>query len=122
MNDLELYKFELREFDSRDEVGSGSNMDKDFLLTLSSIRKELNRPMIVNSGYRTKAHNERVGGSPDSAHTKGLAVDIHVLDNTFRYNLIRIAMKHGINRIGVYRTFIHLDMDSSKPSNVIWYG
>lgn len=122
MNDLELYKFELREFDSRDEVGSGSNMDKDFLLTLSSIRKELNRPMIVNSGYRTKAHNERVGGSPDSAHTKGLAADIHVLDNTFRYNLIRIAMKHGINRIGVYRTFIHLDMDSSKQSNVIWYG
>lgn len=122
MNDLELYKFELREFDSRDEVGSGSNMDKDFLLTLSSIRKELNRPMIVNSGYRTKAHNKRVGGRPDSAHTKGLAVDIRVLDNAFRYNLIRIAMKHGINRIGVYRTFIHLDMDSSKPSNVIWYG
>lgn len=30
----------------------------------------------INSGYRTKAHNKKIGGSPTSKHCKGLAADI----------------------------------------------
>lgn len=119
--DIELYKFTIDEFESPDKPGSGINMNRELLETLSSIRKHLNRPMIINSGYRTSAHNEKVDGGKDSSHMFGLAVDIHVLDSRFRFDLIRLAIEHGINRIGVYRTFIHLDIDKSKPDSVMWY-
>ena len=32
-------------------------------------------------------------------------------------------MEHGIDRIGIGNTFIHVDIDDSKSSDVIWtYG
>lgn len=120
IKDEDLYKFTLSEFDSRDALGSGKKMNKEFLLLLSNIRKELGRAMIINSGYRTKSHNEKVGGSPNSSHIKGLAVDVHVPDNQFRLELVRLALKHGIRRIGIYKTFVHLDVDSDKVQSM-WY-
>lgn len=118
---MKLEYFKLSEFDSRDLPGSGSNMSKDLLNMLDSIRKDIERPIKINSGYRTEEHNRRIKGSPTSSHVKGLAVDIHVPDNAFRFALIKSAIDHGITRIGVYRTFIHLDIDGDKPQDVIWY-
>lgn len=44
---------------------------------LELVRKVLAHPIIITSGYRCSALNTQVGGSPTSAHTKGLAVDFH---------------------------------------------
>ena len=44
---------------------------------LECVRKVLGFPIIITSGYRCPALNTQVGGSPTSAHTKGLAVDFH---------------------------------------------
>lgn len=44
---------------------------------LELVRKVLAHPIIITSGYRCPALNTQVGGSPTSAHTKGLAVDFH---------------------------------------------
>lgn len=33
-------------------------------------------PVKIESGYRCPVHNEKVGGSPDSMHLRGLAVDL----------------------------------------------
>ena len=44
---------------------------------LELVRKALAHPIIITSGYRCPALNTQVGGSPTSAHTKGLAVDFH---------------------------------------------
>lgn len=46
--------------------------------TLETIREAVGSPVIVTSGYRTKAHNKAVGGSPSSDHPNGLAADITV--------------------------------------------
>lgn len=43
---------------------------------LEPLREKWGGPVIINSGYRTEEHNRRVGGSPTSLHTRGLAVDI----------------------------------------------
>lgn len=119
---MELYKLDYYEFDSPDQPGSGEKyMCKDLLQRLSNIRRELDRPMRINSGYRTTEHNKKVKGSPNSSHLKGLAVDIRCPDNKYRYKLIELAIKYGINRVGVYRTFIHLDIDTDKVQNVMWY-
>lgn len=42
---------------------------------LELVRKALDKPIIITSGYRCSALNARVGGVATSAHTQGLAVD-----------------------------------------------
>lgn len=47
------------------------------VLILEPLRIALNRPVIINSGYRSKEVNAGVGGVPSSHHLLGLAADIH---------------------------------------------
>lgn len=42
---------------------------------LEAIRAYLNKPIIVNSGYRSVAVNKAIGGVSTSAHCAGYAVD-----------------------------------------------
>ncbi len=46
---------------------------------LEPIRAHFNKPVILNSGYRSKALNAAVGGSDTSQHSLGQAADIEVL-------------------------------------------
>ena len=94
--------------------------DAEFKNTLNEIRHELGKPMYISSGYRCEKHNKEVGGKPGSAHTKGKGADVVCENSVDRFNLIRIAIKAGIKRIGVSSKFIHLDNDESKPYPVIW--
>ena len=98
--------FTYEEFDSPDVQGSGQMMSEDLILILESIRNELGKPVIITSGYRTEAHNEKVGGKPNSSHLKGLAADIACKDSKYRFELIRELIEHGIDRIGVSDTFV----------------
>lgn len=116
---MKLKYFDISEFDSPDEKGSGANMNIDFLQKLDAIRDGVG-PLKINSGYRTKAHNQKVKGSPNSSHLKGLAVDIHCTDSRKRWQIVAAAMAEGINRIGIAKTFVHLDVDKDKPPHVIW--
>lgn len=43
---------------------------------LQPIRDHFKVPVIVTSGYRSKAYNEAIGGSENSQHMRGEAVDI----------------------------------------------
>lgn len=47
-------------------------------LTLDPLRLALGRPVKVNSGFRSLAVNNAVGGSPTSQHKVGKAADIEV--------------------------------------------
>lgn len=42
---------------------------------LEVVRGLLGQPLIVTSGYRSPLLNRTIGGAPNSAHTKGYAVD-----------------------------------------------
>jgi len=90
------------------------------LAKLDALTALLGYKPTINSAYRCEPHNKEVGGKPNSAHLKGYAVDLGTKNSTEKYHLIKNALKVGFNRIGIARTFIHIDCDPSKPSNVIW--
>ena len=67
--------FKLREFQSRD--GADKVLVSDELLAkLEELRAYGGFVITVNSGYRSAAHNKKVGGATNSNHTKGLAADV----------------------------------------------
>ena len=115
-----LKYFELSEFDSPDEIGSGKKMDKDFLLKLDKAREIAGIPFKINSGYRTQEWNMKVGGRFGSSHKKGLAADISYNGSRERYLLVNALMQVGISRIGIAKGFIHCDVDKQKDQDVIW--
>jgi len=115
-----LKYFKIEEFDSPDAPGSGNYMDENFLVTLDEIREFAAVPFIINSGYRTPLHNAEVGGTENSAHLRGLAVDIKAFSGEIKFLIAKSALMHGVQRIGFGKSFIHLDADKSLPSPRIW--
>lgn len=114
-----MRNFNLSEFDSRDEEGSGRYMDESFLLMIDDARDYANRPFVITSGYRTEAHNREVGGSPTSSHLFGYAADISCADSESRIRMVYGLMKAGFRRIGIASNFIHVDNDPKKPK-ALW--
>ena len=112
--------FKRQEFDSPDIKESGALMDPDFLKKLDLARHKAAIPFEINSGYRTKDHNKKVGGKRNSSHLIGLAVDISYKDSRSRFIIVKSLMDVGFNRIGIGKTFIHVDDDVYKDQNVIW--
>ena len=112
--------FKIEEFDSPDQPGSGDKMSPEFLEMLDKAREIAGVPFIITSGYRTETHNALVGGVDSSAHTRGFAADIACRDSKSRYSIVNSLQSAGFNRIGIAGTFIHVDSDDEKPSELIW--
>jgi hypothetical protein len=71
-------------------------------------------PIYINSGWRSVQYNDKIGGAKASQHLNGLAVDIvwdgfaARSDKTSKF--VALARKQGFRGIGLYNTFIHLDI------------
>lgn len=85
----------------------------DLLKRLNSLRIAINRPIYVNSGYRCEKENIKVGGVKKSYHRLGMAVDIRSKDITIS-DLSIYAEGIGLNGIGIYKTYLHLDIRDKK--------
>ena len=155
--DMQFKYFTFDEFDSKadkEDIDSGlswyyrnnykyltnsgkNNFSSDTILMLDKARdiieKEYNSIgtnkiyFAINSGYRTDAHNESVGGKTNSAHrnkdgAKAKAVDIAWGNyNNAQKEIIKEALKRvGFNRIGIANSFIHVDNDLTLPNPANW--
>ena len=92
----------------------------DFREKLNKAREIAGIPFILNSALRCEAHNAEVGGSETSSHMAGLAVDIKCADECTRCKMLSALLGEGFNRIGIGKTFIHVDDDLTKPTGVVW--
>lgn len=115
----EIRFFKLHEFGCGCGCGQ-SKMNLSFVKKLDSIRDECGFPFIVNSGFRCRDWMQQVG-SITSSHGLGLAADIAVTNNLQRLHLVDTALSHLVRRIGIYPTFVHLDVDPNKTPG-IWWG
>ena len=111
--------FKMSEFACKCGCGE-SNMNSTLLKMLDMARGMANVPFVITSGYRCEKHNKAIGGSETSSHTKGLAVDIRTSTSSERHAILRYVIMAGATRIGIAKDFIHVDIDSSKPDELIW--
>jgi zinc D-Ala-D-Ala carboxypeptidase len=90
---------------------------------LQIARDYFGEPMVFTSGYRCLKLNKAVGGVANSAHTTGSAVDIEFHSEAHAKKLIEALIKAGFKRIGLGWSFIHVDIDLTKPYPACWlYG
>ena len=121
-----MYKwFKLSEFDSPDRPGSGELMEHEVVQALDIARDIYGYPRVITSGFRTIEHNRSLiergyAASPNSSHLLGWAVDIAVPNSQRRFLMVEALLDAGFHRIGLGKTFIHVDMDPNKTPNCIW--
>lgn len=112
--------FKKSEFDCRH---TGHNeMKHEFMLVLQAIRTEYGKPMSPSSGYRHPSHPvEARKGHSNGEHTQGTCADIECDSSADRFVLVRLALKHGVTRIGIAKNFLHFGIGGrGLPDNVIW--
>ncbi len=98
-------------------------IDSTLIVLLQEFRDGISRPVVITSAYRCEEHNRAIGGVPNSAHTRGYAVDVAVPDSGFRYALLEFLIENRITRFGIAEGFVHFDVDPDKPQEVVWvYG
>lgn len=119
---LPLRYFSSDEFRCKDGCGAGiERMEPDLLRMLDEARKIAGVPFSLSSAYRCAKHNKAVGGVPDSAHTRGYAVDIRCVDSHSRFVMLQALLEAGFRRIELAPTWIHVDNDPDKPRDVAFY-
>ena len=118
MNDIQISKnFKLSEFESPDN--KEVKLHEKLLELLQELRDEIGEPVIVNSGFRTKEYNDKIGGAKKSKHMEGIASDISL--NNLDYSDVELAIliKNIAERIGINSdnlglgygvTFLHVDI------------
>lgn len=103
-------------------TSDGGKMCLDFLHKLDEAREIAGVPFKITSGYRSPQHNLDVGGRVGSSHVKVpcKAVDLHCNNSADRSKILNALFKVGLGRrVGIAKTFIHVDMDYDKPA-AIW--
>ena len=117
-------KIDLSRFDSPDQKGSGKCMDRELLKKLHQLAKVTRLPIfeMINSGARSSYWNTKVGGVSNSSHKIPIckAVDIKAPTTAIRNKIVLAAKQVGFKRIGVGKTFVHLDTDETKKQYVAW--
>lgn len=93
---------------------------------LQEFRTWYNRPMTVNSWYRTPAWNTQCGGASTSRHLTATATDIALPSEFYTYTDTRKEefisncrnkwheLCGGAGGFGIYNTFMHFDSRETK--------
>lgn len=86
-----------------------ANLKKLCVEALEPIRAAVG-PLKINSGYRSDAVNKAVGGSTTSAHSFGLAADLHPAHGCKKLMTDIIACGVKLDQIIYERTWVHVGL------------
>jgi len=92
-------------------------LDPRLVDLLNDLRHLCDFPLIIskNGGLRPE--------DKDSAHSRGLAVDVKISASWQRYRVAMAAMLLGVKRLGLYDQHVHIDLAGEPfPQYVLWTG
>lgn len=91
-------------------------IDDTLVKRLQALRDYLQKPVIINSAYRSPEHNKKVGGAAKSRHMIGCAADIHV-KGLSTAELSTLARRAGFSGVIEYPNdgFVHVDVGRGTP-------
>lgn len=86
---------------------------------LEVLREHFQKPININSGYRSPEHNAKVGGAENSQHLLGKAADLVIngitpdeVADAIEFLIDNKMMKQG--GLGRYNSFTHYDIRGKK--------
>jgi len=110
--------FNLKEFACKD--GSSTPLEivgnlTKLAINLQVLRDYVNKPITINSGYRSPSYNEKIGGAKSSQHLLGKAADIVIEGYAPKqvFDIIEQLQDKGLMTIGglhAYDSFTHFDI------------
>ena len=107
----------------------------DHAQRLQRFRDWFNRPMKINSWFRTRDYNKQIGGEPNSQHCLGVATDVALPDEYFSFDKNRkdeflnnmknkwqlLCQGDGLRGgVGFYSNFVHLDSREGSGPMAFW--
>lgn len=88
-------------------------VNMELVIALEKLRKLVNVPIIITSGYRCPIHNKTVGGVKNSQHLFNNAVDVKIKGYS-PMQVTKLAKQCGFIWIKAYPTFTHIDIRRLK--------
>jgi len=109
------------DYEGKELKGAGyKKIDPVVLGKLLRICEQTGQSYVINSGYRSPVKNSKVGGAKLSQHMTGKAIDVQVKGSyEDRAEFVVAASRAGFTGVGVYASFIHLDI---RDYRVSWVG
>ncbi len=112
--------FSEAEFERCTPPCSLQDMSQEAMDTFDKVRQNVGTPLSISCAYRTEAWDRAKGRSGNSAHTQRCAIDVRCTDSGLRHKIVQAAIKAGITRIGIAKTFVHIDTSKLNTPRVIW--
>lgn len=117
----ELIATSHREFDNTPPASAIANLTRLAGL-LEKVRAVINKPMLINSGYRSKQVNDSMGSKDTSQHRLGCAADFHIIGMT-PDEVVKAVISAGLpydQLIREFNSWVHISVANSyydKPRN-----
>ena len=88
---------------------------------LQPLRDMIEKPIIINSGYRCLKLNSAVGGVPTSQHVYGQAVDMKV-DGMSSYEIAQAVLELHLpyDQMILYDDFIHISIGTRDRRQLLY--
>ncbi len=112
--------FKEKEFNACTPSCSLQDMKQSTMNRLDTLRDLAGIPLVINSAFRSPEHDRSKGRSGTGAHTLGQAVDIRCSTSENRFKIVQAAIKAGFTRIGIDKSFVHVDDSTRHPQSVVW--
>lgn len=113
--------FQEKEFNRCTPGCSLQDMNQTFMQKLDNARRIAGIPFVINSAFRSVEYEKAHGRKGTSSHTFGRAVDIRCNTNENRIIIVDALLRAGFNRIGIAKTYIHVDDSPKHKPCVMWH-
>lgn len=102
--------------------GHSAPVHPELIKAIQELRELAGCSLIITSGFRCNQHNIDIGGSENSFHTLGMAVDVYSKNHTPEELALLAEAITAFNSggIGIYKSWIHVDV---RPTGMArWRG